>query len=272
MNRPSRRALTSRTDYNSGTEPNGDIFPAPAPVGPLASSLAVFNSTDPNGTWSLFIHDDEGVTVASLPGAGNHDQQRRTGESIGESRGQPDRFFFTSSRGELLTYTISAVNLGPSNASSIVISNRIPAIGASESANSTQGTISYNDSVIVTIPTLASGASAVLTIVVRPNGLTGSVTSLAHVSSDGTDNDPANNNAVLVTTVTMPVANLALSVTASPATLFVSNEVTFVINVTNRGPNRFHCSSHQCLASRLGIRLRLQRARLGYKLDGRGHF
>ncbi len=36
----------------------GDTFPAPAPPGPHGTSLAVFNATDPNGTWRLFVQDD----------------------------------------------------------------------------------------------------------------------------------------------------------------------------------------------------------------------
>src|ERR1051325_7013774 len=41
------------TDYDSG-----DSFPAPAPVGAAANSLAYFNGLSGNGTWSLYIVDD----------------------------------------------------------------------------------------------------------------------------------------------------------------------------------------------------------------------
>jgi len=36
----------------------GDMFPAPAPGGQYSSSFSVFDGTNPNGTWLLFVADD----------------------------------------------------------------------------------------------------------------------------------------------------------------------------------------------------------------------
>lgn len=49
---------------------NGGAFsgPAPAPPAPYGSSLALFNGTNPNGTWSLFAYDDSAGDKGQLTG------------------------------------------------------------------------------------------------------------------------------------------------------------------------------------------------------------
>lgn len=59
--------------FNSGS---GDTFPAPAPAGPYnspapsgsATLASIFNGTDPNGDWKLYIVDDEVTSPAGSAG------------------------------------------------------------------------------------------------------------------------------------------------------------------------------------------------------------
>lgn len=68
------RRLTAGTSVSSGAmkpvnlEPHTDTFPAPAPPGPYGGRLSVFNGTDPNGTWRLFVHDDQPEHEGSIAG------------------------------------------------------------------------------------------------------------------------------------------------------------------------------------------------------------
>ncbi len=48
--------------------PASSSLPAPAPAAPYASTLAAFDGTAPNGTWSLYIIDDYGDAAGSLDG------------------------------------------------------------------------------------------------------------------------------------------------------------------------------------------------------------
>ncbi len=46
----------------------GDTFPGPAPAPSGNTVLSVFSGLDPNGTWSLFVVDDEGFDVGEISG------------------------------------------------------------------------------------------------------------------------------------------------------------------------------------------------------------
>ncbi|HCQ20978.1 MAG TPA: hypothetical protein DIU28_05840, partial [Anabaena sp. UBA12330] len=51
------------TDFESG-----DLFNSPAPVGPYGTDFSVFNNTNPNGNWSLYVMDDLGGDSGSIAG------------------------------------------------------------------------------------------------------------------------------------------------------------------------------------------------------------
>ncbi|HEY0548650.1 MAG TPA: HYR domain-containing protein, partial [Verrucomicrobiae bacterium] len=73
--------LVAGTFRPSGYSPSPDVFPAPAPSGPynsaapegIATFASVFNGTDANGTWSLYLVDDtaNGGQIANIAGGWN---------------------------------------------------------------------------------------------------------------------------------------------------------------------------------------------------------
>jgi VCBS repeat protein/S-layer family protein len=68
---PDESAITSGvfkpTDVSPGT--GTETFPAPAPAGPYTTTtLSAFNGTNPNGTWRLYIVDDEAFIAGSISG------------------------------------------------------------------------------------------------------------------------------------------------------------------------------------------------------------
>jgi uncharacterized repeat protein (TIGR01451 family) len=241
------------SNYDSGTEPSGDAFPTPAPVGASSASLQTFNTTDPNGTWSLFIHDDGGGDSGAVAGGWSlaigtvYPVNPAANLSVSVSAAPNPAIV-----GETLTYTLTVANLGPSNTSSIVLSNVIPANSAYVSADTTQGTANFASGVVTfDLGAMANGGTATLHVRVTPTS-SGPTSNRATVNGTGIDLDPSNNNVTTTLTANNPVADLAVIVTASPEPTFVSSNLTLIAVVTNRGPN--HADSVQ-LATALSSRL-----------------
>lgn len=66
---PDKNQLQSgRYQPNNRGPDGGDIFPDPAPAASGGESLAVINRTRPNGTWQLFVVDDEARDVGEIAG------------------------------------------------------------------------------------------------------------------------------------------------------------------------------------------------------------
>jgi subtilisin-like proprotein convertase family protein len=51
-------AITAGTYQPTDFDTASDTFASPAPSGPYTAGLSVFNATNPNGTWSLYVRDD----------------------------------------------------------------------------------------------------------------------------------------------------------------------------------------------------------------------
>ena len=254
------------SDYVSGTELGGDVFPAPAPGGALSSSLTVFNSTLPNGAWSLFINDDGGGDGGTVSG----------GWSLTISTVVPvnpvANLAITAVAspnpaivGESLIYTLTVANQGPSNAPSVVVSDTIPSgstfVSASGGATFAAGVVTAN------LGTINSGTNASLTITVTPT-ITGLLVNTAVVSSAAIDLNLENNIVTTTVVANNPVADLAVSVSATPEPVFVTSNAVILITVTNRGPN--HADSVQVvnqfnlLFNLIGI----TNSQGGYTVDG----
>jgi len=58
----------SSGSYRPSNEGLGDAFPAPAPVPSQASALSVFNGTNPNGDWKLYVVDDATFHTGTIEG------------------------------------------------------------------------------------------------------------------------------------------------------------------------------------------------------------
>ncbi|BCU14719.1 hypothetical protein MAN88_52830 [Microcystis aeruginosa] len=64
---PDEGLITSGS-YKATDFVTGDVFNSPAPGGPYGTDFSVFNSTNPNGTWSLYVVDDMGGDAGTIAG------------------------------------------------------------------------------------------------------------------------------------------------------------------------------------------------------------
>lgn len=228
------------SNFDSGTEPGGDIFPPPAPAGALSSSLGAFVGTDPNGTWSLFMHDDGGGDAGAVNGGWSlalsmvYPVNPLANLTVGAVAAPASPVL-----GEPLTFSISVTNLGPSNAPAVVVSDVIPDGTSFLSASASQGgSVNFAAGVVTAdLGAITNGGTATVTIQVVPNAL-GAITNTATVGGAVSDLVSVNNTARTVMAVGNPVGDMGISVAASTMPVFLSSNLVFTVVVTNKGPNR----------------------------------
>jgi uncharacterized repeat protein (TIGR01451 family) len=135
----------------------------------------------------------------------------------------------------LLTYTLSVHNAGPSSAPATQLTDTLPAGVTYESATPSQGSCAEALGIVdCPLGTVASGATATVTIAVRPQA-PGTITNNAGVVSLALDNDLSDNNASAETTVGQ-AADLSLTKTDSPDPVLVGHQLTYSLTVHNAGP------------------------------------
>ena len=86
-----------------------------------------------------------------------------------------------------VTYTLVVTNDGPLTATNVIVTDDRPDDATFQSASSTQGSCTTADPVVCSVGTLASGASATMTILVKTPGSYTSMTNTATATSDQPD-------------------------------------------------------------------------------------
>jgi uncharacterized repeat protein (TIGR01451 family) len=139
--------------------------------------------------------------------------------------------------GGSLVYTVQLSNLGPADASSVVVTDLLPAGTTYISGYPGRGTYDHSTG-LWNVGSLANGAATTLTVTVAVNDGTGGsvLTNTAAISaSQPMDHDLANN----VATVNTPVrlADLGLVKTVGDATVREGDTPVFTITLRNAGPD-----------------------------------
>jgi uncharacterized repeat protein (TIGR01451 family) len=99
-----------------------------------------------------------------------------------------------------VTFTLSATNLGPASASTVVVRDTLVSRLTHISSSSSQGTCAYSSStrtVTCQVGTMAAGATVTVTIVTRPNRWRGSVSNTGTVTTSTSDPVTSNDSSTI---------------------------------------------------------------------------
>jgi uncharacterized repeat protein (TIGR01451 family) len=143
--------------------------------------------------------------------------------------------------GTSFDYTIVVTNNGPSDASSLTVTDTVPGfpsitVTSVSSASGACGNVL--NAVTCTLGTLTSGATWTITVSVSLDPLTpgGLYTDTANVTSATSDPNLAN-NAGSQGTIVLPAADLALTKNDGTPSVTAGSSTTYTITLTNNGPS-----------------------------------
>ena len=245
--------LPAGTTFVSMSAPNGFSCTTPA-VGATGSVSCSGGTVDLGGaTFTLVVKVDSSVAGATMlsdtatvstptpdpnPGdeSGTATTTVNTQADVAISKsGSPDKVAPTRD----ITYALDIQNNGPSDASSVSMTDSLPAGTTFKSLTQDSGpTFSCTTGATVTcgIAALGAGSEAKFTLVVTVGpSATGTIGNTASVTTTTSQSDTTNDSATTSTTV-QPQADLAVTKSDSPDPVTAGTDLTYTLGVKNNGP------------------------------------
>ena len=142
--------------------------------------------------------------------------------------------------GENVTFTITAVNNGPSIATGVIISDVVPdgdPVGSVVYQSSTTSLGTYDPATGAwAIPSLVVSQTATLTITATVNTGTPFTNSATRTRTDQPDRDPTNDQAAVTVNPVTPTMDIAVTKSVDDPEIPLGGTATFSIDAKNNGP------------------------------------
>jgi uncharacterized repeat protein (TIGR01451 family) len=139
--------------------------------------------------------------------------------------------------GSMVTYTITATNLGPTTASNVVVQDALPANAVFVSA--TDGIAPSGSTLTWPAMNMTPGTVVIFTVTVTAPA-NGTMLDIASSTASSYDPNPANNNgtaaASQVATLVSPIADIQVYL-FGPTNVTVGDGFSYTVEVTNAGPS-----------------------------------
>jgi uncharacterized repeat protein (TIGR01451 family) len=150
--------------------------------------------------------------------------------------------------GNDITYTQTATNNGPAAASTVTFLEAVPtnttfaSVSAPAGWTCTTPAVGATGNITCTDPSLASGASADIIVVVNLASTVTAASITANSSISATTSDPnSTNNSTAINTPVTTACDLAVTNSGTPSPVTAGNNITYTQVVTNTGPS--NCST-----------------------------
>jgi uncharacterized repeat protein (TIGR01451 family) len=142
--------------------------------------------------------------------------------------------------GQTLTYQVVVKNNGPSDASSVSLSDAIPSeVSFVSAASLPQGSCSGTGPVTCSLGTVVSGNSVTVTLTTTAKPVANQsklISNTATVTTTTLDPTPANNSKEIKTQV-LPAADLQLNLASHGSQVQTGSTMTYTLWITNTGPS-----------------------------------
>lgn len=230
------------------------VYTAGSPLAAGATAPAVTLNTTATGTGSIansMTVSSPDANIADTNPGNNTVTYTVTGSTGPNSAdiGVTKTASGTVAAGDVLTYTITVTNAGPSTATNVVLTDSLTQLINSASGATGAGFVSVASSggtvcthspagttgrnLNCTIASLANGASETFTVQVRPGGNGGNRSNTATAISNDTADPNLTDNSTTVTSTVDPRADVTVGKIAIPASVPAGQNLTYVVTATN---------------------------------------